>query len=105
MKTFGIALPAFAFLASAAMAQTVTYSEQIAPIIYNNCTICHRPGEVAPFPLMILTLLLVNIGNTEWMEKILAPTPESFRRTVKKIIRLVRSSPPGSLGVPFEGGK
>jgi general nucleoside transport system permease protein len=61
--------------------------------------------QVAPFPLMILTLLLVNIGNTEWVEKILAPTPEGFRRAVKKLIRLVRSSPPGSLGVPFEGGK
>ena len=61
--------------------------------------------QVAPFPLMILTLLLVNIGNTEWVEKMLAPTPESFRRAVKKLIRIVRSSPPGSLGVPFESGK
>lgn len=61
--------------------------------------------QVAPFPLMILTLLLVNIGNTEWVEKMLAPTPESFRRAVKKLIRLVRSSPPASLGVPFEGGE
>jgi uncharacterized protein (TIGR03437 family) len=33
-------------------AQTVTYSEQIAPIIYNNCTKCHRTGQVAPFTLM-----------------------------------------------------
>jgi ABC-type uncharacterized transport system permease subunit len=61
--------------------------------------------QVAPFPLMILTLLLVNIGNTEWVEKMLAPTPEGFRHAVKKIIRIVRSSPPGSLGVPFESGK
>ena len=29
-------------------AQDITYSEHIAPIIYNNCTTCHRPGEVAP---------------------------------------------------------
>jgi general nucleoside transport system permease protein len=61
--------------------------------------------QVAPFPLMILTLLLVNIGDTEWVEKMLAPTPEGFRRAVKKFIHLVRSSPPGSLGVPFDGGK
>ena len=26
----------------------VTFSEHIAPIIYNNCTSCHRPGEVGP---------------------------------------------------------
>jgi len=32
-------------------AQTVTFSEHIAPIIYNHCTTCHRSGEVAPFPL------------------------------------------------------
>lgn len=29
----------------------VNYSEHIAPIIYNNCTSCHRLGEIAPFPL------------------------------------------------------
>ncbi len=29
----------------------VTYSEHIAPIIYNNCTSCHRDGEIAPFSL------------------------------------------------------
>ena len=29
----------------------VTFSEDIAPIIFNHCTSCHRPGEAAPFPL------------------------------------------------------
>ncbi|MEM1124480.1 MAG: cytochrome c, partial [Bacteroidota bacterium] len=29
----------------------VTFSEHIAPIIYENCTSCHRPGEIAPFSL------------------------------------------------------
>jgi hypothetical protein len=28
------------------------FSEHIAPIIFNNCTSCHRPGEGAPFSLM-----------------------------------------------------
>lgn len=32
-------------------AQTVNYAEHIAPIIYKNCTSCHRPGEIGPFPL------------------------------------------------------
>ena len=35
-----------------AWAQAVTYSEHIAPIIYANCTVCHRPGQVAPFSLL-----------------------------------------------------
>jgi len=32
-------------------AQEVTFSEHIAPIIYNNCTSCHREGEIAPMSL------------------------------------------------------
>jgi len=29
-----------------------TFAEQIAPIIFQNCSSCHRPGEVGPFPLL-----------------------------------------------------
>ncbi len=58
--------------------------------------------QVAPFPLMILTLLLVNIGNTEWVERILAGLPESTRRMAARLLRSLRASPPASLGVPFE---
>jgi len=39
-----VALPAFA--------QPVTFSKEIAPIIYANCASCHRPGESAPFSLL-----------------------------------------------------
>lgn len=27
-----------------------TYHADVAPIIYNHCTSCHRPGEIAPMP-------------------------------------------------------
>jgi hypothetical protein len=30
----------------------ITFSEQIAPIIYERCSGCHRPGEAAPFSLL-----------------------------------------------------
>ena len=30
----------------------VTFTETIAPIVYDNCVSCHRPGEAAPFPLI-----------------------------------------------------
>src|SRR5580704_14093603 len=33
-------------------AQTVTFNKDIAPIVYNNCSSCHRPGEAAPFSLL-----------------------------------------------------
>jgi mono/diheme cytochrome c family protein len=29
-----------------------TFNKHIAPIIYKNCSACHRPGEAAPFPLL-----------------------------------------------------
>jgi hypothetical protein len=32
--------------------QKITFSEQIAPIIYKNCTSCHRKGEAGPFELV-----------------------------------------------------
>ena len=58
--------------------------------------------QVAPFPLMILTLLLVNIGNAEWVERTLASMPEPTRRIWARVLRSMRTSPPASLGVPFE---
>ncbi len=34
-----------------AFSEEPTFSDDIAPIIFNNCTSCHRPGEAAPFSL------------------------------------------------------
>lgn len=58
--------------------------------------------QVAPFPLMILALLLVNLGNTEWVERLLAAFPEKSRTRIKKFIRATRSQSPAALGTPFE---
>ncbi len=30
----------------------VTWSRQIAPVVYNNCTTCHHPGGAGPFSLL-----------------------------------------------------
>jgi len=30
----------------------LTFTKNIAPIVYSNCVTCHRPGQVAPFSLM-----------------------------------------------------
>jgi mono/diheme cytochrome c family protein len=35
-----------------AQAARVTFTETIAPIVYENCVTCHRPGEAAPFSLI-----------------------------------------------------
>ena len=44
---------AFVFLAAPAYAQApLTFAHDIAPIIFQNCAPCHRPGEAGPFPLL-----------------------------------------------------
>ena len=43
------------FLGSTAPAsarQAPTFTKDVAPILYKNCSQCHRPNEVAPMPLM-----------------------------------------------------
>ena len=53
MKSIGLAV-LFATLMSAAdpSGAKVTFTETIAPILYQNCVTCHRPGEAAPFSLI-----------------------------------------------------
>jgi tetratricopeptide (TPR) repeat protein len=52
----GPSAPAFANFASsgqaAAKPHQVTFNKDVAPIIFKHCASCHRPGEVAPFPLL-----------------------------------------------------
>jgi mono/diheme cytochrome c family protein len=53
-NTFAIAAVYAAAIGTlgAANLPQVTFNKQIAPIIYNNCSSCHRPGEAAPFSLL-----------------------------------------------------
>ena len=37
---------------AAGTAAAPTYSRDVAPILYRNCTTCHRPGEIGPMPLL-----------------------------------------------------
>ena len=32
--------------------ETITFTKHVAPILWQNCARCHRPGEVGPFPLL-----------------------------------------------------
>lgn len=32
--------------------QLITFNQQIAPILYAHCAVCHRPGQSAPFSLL-----------------------------------------------------
>lgn len=51
-------MPTFRFvfvlsaLALAAQAEEITFNRDIAPIVFERCASCHRPGEAAPFSLL-----------------------------------------------------
>jgi hypothetical protein len=47
-----ITLILFTILLSAATNAAPTFNHDIAPLLYKNCTVCHREGEAAPFPLV-----------------------------------------------------
>ena len=42
----------FLLACSPARAQSLTFSRDIAPIVFARCAPCHRPGEIAPFSLL-----------------------------------------------------
>lgn len=48
-KTIGLFIVSVALLPAA---DKITFTETIAPIVYQNCVTCHRPGEAAPFALI-----------------------------------------------------
>src|SRR5437868_12202694 len=48
-----LTLASAASLATQSAAQTTpTFSKDVAPVLYKNCTTCHRPGEIAPMSLL-----------------------------------------------------
>jgi len=55
-----------------------------------------------PFPIMILTLLLVTIGNAEWTNRVLRHLPEGMRRFLIRTLKALQTSPPASLGTIFK---
>ena len=48
-----IVLAAAGTSAAAGAAEAVpTFAKDVAPILYENCVVCHRPGEIAPMSLI-----------------------------------------------------
>ncbi len=60
MKTTGwflagiaaLSLGGFGLSAEQAAPSKPTYTKDVAPILFRNCTTCHRPGEIAPMSLL-----------------------------------------------------
>jgi len=55
-----------------------------------------------PFPMMILTLVLVTIGNADWTKRVLNHLPEGLRRFLIHMLKTLQTSPPASLGTIFK---
>ena len=47
------ALPAVVAAGTEPSEKTITFNKQVAPILYKSCAECHRPGEAAPFSVLI----------------------------------------------------
>ena len=47
-----VAIPAVLLAGPDDSQQSISFSRDIAPIIRQNCSNCHRPGESGPFPLL-----------------------------------------------------
>ncbi len=55
-----------------------------------------------PFPLMILTLVLVTLGNADWVNRLLNRLPEGVARWLRRTIKALQTSPPAALGTVWE---
>jgi hypothetical protein len=49
---WGLAAITFGAMALAAESPTVTFHKDVLPILQKNCQSCHRPGQIAPMPLL-----------------------------------------------------
>jgi simple sugar transport system permease protein len=55
-----------------------------------------------PFPLMILTLLLVTLSDAESVNRLLGRLPAEVRGALTRTIKALQTSPPAALGMVFE---
>ncbi len=74
---WGIVLLSVACNNSESIPATVTFTEHVAPILYTNCSICHRPGGSAHFSLVTYEEARKNAGASAYVtkERIMPPWP------------------------------
>ena len=57
----------------AAVVKKPTFTEHVAPIVFQHCAACHRPGEIGPFPLLTYqdvrkrSKLIAEVTGTKFM--------------------------------------
>jgi len=88
-----VAVGAYLFVALQTLANTLQSALPTVPT---------QVFPTLPFPLMILTLLLVTLGNADWVNRVLNRLPAGLSRATLRIIRALQTSPPAALGTIFE---
>ncbi len=83
------ALGAYLFVALQTIANTL---QSVMP------TVPTQLFPTLPFPLMILTLLLVTLGNADWVNRMLGHLPRGLRQVLLRTLRALQTSPPAALG-------
>ena len=78
----------------------VTFNRDIAPIIFRSCSICHRPGEAGPFPLLTYQDVKKHAGQIAavtkirfmppWLPEHAEPTFEGEMRLSEEEINSIR---------------
>jgi tetratricopeptide (TPR) repeat protein len=101
MKAIGVSAILLAMVSDCGAASTPTYYRDIAPIIYQNCSTCHRPGESGPFPLLGYddvkrhAMQIANVTRTRFMPPWLPDTGhgdfQEERRLTEKQIQLIQA--------------
>lgn len=69
MKNFCLIACAIALVAQL-HGQDVTWSEDIAPIVFEHCTSCHRDGEIGPFPMTTYNEVAAYGGMVQYVTEI-----------------------------------
>jgi len=88
-------------VATAAVPAAPTFYRDIAPIVYQNCSSCHRPGESAPFSLLNYTdvkkhaLQIATVTKTHfmppWLPEVGHGEFEEERRLTNAQIQLIQA--------------
>lgn len=63
---------------------SVTFAEDVAPILYENCVTCHRPGGAAPFSLLSWSEALAREQGRGAMADRLAQARQRYEKDARR---------------------
>ena len=92
------------YRANAQATPSPTFARDVAPIVYANCAVCHRPGQAAPFSLLSYDdvmkrgALIVSVTARRYMPPWHATPAPGFRNSAMPAGCLTTTSQRSSAG-------